>query len=54
VKEPRAVKEIHDIRLKLYHKWKNLSDEEMINAIKTSSRKAEIELKKLLRKNRKT
>lgn len=44
MKEPKAVKEIHDIRLQMYEEYKHLTLEERMKRIKEG---AEIERKRI-------
>ncbi len=39
MREPKAMKEIHEIRLRLYKEWKNMNDEEMIASIEKGAEK---------------
>lgn len=39
MKEPKAMREIHEIRLRLYREWKNMTDEEMIASIERGAEK---------------
>lgn len=39
MREPRAMKEIPKIRLKLYEEWKNMTEEEMLQSIHREAKK---------------
>lgn len=46
IREPRAMKEIHNIRLKIYKERKNLSAEEEIKLINENAKNLLKEIKK--------
>lgn len=46
IKEPRAMKEIHDIRLKLYKERRHLTAEEEIKLINENAKKFLNDIKK--------
>ena len=47
MKEPKAMKEIHEIRLKLYEEWKNMTPEEMLASIEEGAEKMRQKLAEL-------
>jgi hypothetical protein len=47
IKEPNIMAEIHKIRERFYQKTKNISHVELLNLIKTQSKKVEEELSRI-------